>query len=202
MASSAPESDFLSLKEAAVLAGLSERVIRNEVDRGVIRPIRSARTKRAARLPADAICYLMLVRHASIPLARRDRVGLYRLMVERRPNAGGGWTLRGRGVRKGNVSIDVSAFRKAADARLRLYRTGRRRIVSDAAILGGEPVFAGTRLAVRHIGALALRGIPAREIRADHPALSDSDIELARLLAAVGPKPGRPRKPLTFRRVA
>lgn len=202
MASSASEPDFLSLKEAAVLAGLTERVIRNEVDRGVIRPVRSARGTRTVRVPSNAVCYLMLVRQASIPLARRDRIGLYRLMVEGRPEAGGGWTRHGRGVRKGNVSIEVTAFRKAAGERLRLYRAGRRRIVSDAGILGGEPVFAGTRVAVRHIGALALKGIPVREIRADYPALSESDIELARLVAQVGPKPGRPRKPLTFRRPA
>lgn len=56
-----------------------------------------------------------------------------------------------------------------------------KRVVSDPAILGGEPVFKGSRLSVRHIG-----GMPESErasILADYPYLTDEDISFAARLA-------------------
>ncbi|MGH7091658.1 MAG: hypothetical protein ACREFQ_22430 [Stellaceae bacterium] len=41
-----------------------------------------------------------------------------------------------------------------------LYRAGRMRVQSGDAILGGEPVFKDTRLAVRHIGGMRMSGEP------------------------------------------
>jgi len=40
-------------------------------------------------------------------------------------------------------------------SRMDLYKKGLARIVSDKKILAGEPVFRGTRLSVRHVGACA-----------------------------------------------
>jgi uncharacterized protein (DUF433 family) len=55
-----------------------------------------------------------------------------------------------------------------------------RRIVSDPAILGGTPVFRGTRIPLEHIAGLIRKGVPAAEIAEDHPALSPQDISYAR----------------------
>jgi len=68
------------------------------------------------------------------------------------------------------------------------------RLVSQDEVLGGEPVFAGSRLAVRRVGALAERGEPARAILADYPYLKPSDIEFARLYTKAYPRVGRPRE--------
>lgn len=54
-------------------------------------------------------------------------------------------------------------------------------IKRDPHILGGEPVFAGTRLSVRHVGKMLSRGTPINDVLADYPYLSKSDAEFAKL---------------------
>jgi uncharacterized protein (DUF433 family) len=51
--------------------------------------------------------------------------------------------------------------------------------VTDNAILGGEPVFPKSRLAVRHIGEMLLGGASRDEVREDYPYLSDRDLDFA-----------------------
>jgi uncharacterized protein (DUF433 family) len=72
-------------------------------------------------------------------------------------------------------------------ARAELYQRGLERIDRDDEILGGEPVFKGTRLAVRHIGGMRANGQSVEQIREDYPELSSDDIEFARLYAEAPP---------------
>lgn len=69
-----------------------------------------------------------------------------------------------------------------------------REVFVDAALLGGEPVFPKTRLAVRRVGGMLLRGASTRAIRSDYPYLRAQDLELAKLYAAAYPRLGRPRE--------
>jgi uncharacterized protein (DUF433 family) len=48
--------------------------------------------------------------------------------------------------------------------------------VSDPAVLGGEPVFAGTRIPLAHVAALFAKGVPPDEIAEDHPGLDARDL--------------------------
>lgn len=190
-----------SIKEAAVLAGLSERAIRNEIDRGVARVARKARgRRRAVALPKGAVLYFRLLREMPVPLPRRDRTELFRLLSTD-SRTSGEWERIDNTFRRGMVRVDTAALRKDLDNTLGVYDSGRERAVSDPDILGGEPVFAGTRISIRHIGRLALRGIPVERIRGDYPSLADGDVRFAKLFAAMKPPPGRPRK-LRFRREA
>lgn len=191
-----------SVKEAAVLAGLSERVIRNEIERGVIRlPRRAARGTRAAvALPKGAVLYFRLLRDMPVRLPRSDRSDLYRLLSHEVESAGG-WRLDSGRLRRGIMVLDAKTVRSDLDRELRAYEAGRRRAVSHPDTLGGEPVFAGTRIAIRHIGKLARRGVASSEIRADYPALTEADIRFAALFVQMKPGPGRPAK-LKFRRQA
>ncbi len=54
------------------------------------------------------------------------------------------------------------------------------RTTSRPDILGGDLVFEGTRIPVRHIGLLAEKGAPVTEILDDYPALSADGIAFAR----------------------
>jgi len=74
-----------------------------------------------------------------------------------------------------------------------LYKKGLAKIVSDKKILGGEPVFRGTRLSVRHVGGMRLNGEPMERILDDYPDLSAEDIEFAALYTAANPVAGRTR---------
>ena len=71
-------------------------------------------------------------------------------------------------------------------------------IVSET-ILGGEPVFPSTRLAVRHVGEMLRRGTERAEILEDYPYLTDQDLDFARLYAIAYPRIGRPRVQATAR---
>jgi uncharacterized protein (DUF433 family) len=93
------------------------------------------------------------------------------------------------------VTIDCRAAARQARQRMTLYRKGMDRMVTDDDILGGEPVFAGTRLSVRHIGAMRLAGEPVESIRADYPYLTDDDVAFAAMFTRANPPLGRPKAP-------
>lgn len=58
------------------------------------------------------------------------------------------------------------------------------RIVRDAAVCGGEPVFKGTRVTLRTILASLADGDSVEEILKDFPALKPEDIQAAIAFAA------------------
>ncbi len=70
------------------------------------------------------------------------------------------------------------------------WKTG---LVVRKEILGGEPVFPKSRLAVRHIGAIAERGESLDVILEDYPYLTSLDVEFAKLYAREHPLVGRLR---------
>ncbi len=193
-----------STKEAAVLAGLSEKAIRHEMAREIARP-ESVRTGKAVRRAMDArdIFYLSLVGSLPIALAPRDRRDLYDL-IRRRLAKSGRWRATARRLRlRGEVAVDIdpSRVRRDVKRRVRIFARGRRRIAVDANVAGGEVVFAGTRIPIRHIGLLAKKAA-VKEILEDYPALDREDVEFARFFVELRPDPGRPRKALAFRRAA
>jgi len=193
---------LLRLKEAALLAGVTEKKLRHELAEKTITPVRSEAGH--PLFPARAVVFLRFVEGISADLAKGDRRDLYRLLT-RRLSSAGKWrmesselVLRGEIPARFSISSTISETANV----LRKYRRARRRVISDPAILSGELVFEGTRIAVSHVGQLALRGRLLGELREDFPSLRDEDIEFARFLASLGNGPGRPRKALELRRGA
>lgn len=95
------------------------------------------------------------------------------------------------------VILDWERLIKKVGRLIDLYRAGRMRVQSNDAILGGEPVFKDTRLAVRHIGGMRMGGEPIARIREDYRCLSADDVAFAVLYTKAnpvdGPKAGRRR---------
>jgi len=58
------------------------------------------------------------------------------------------------------------------------------RIVRDAQIVGGEPVFKGTRVTLKTVLASLAEGATTAEILADFPTLSEEDVRAAIVFAA------------------
>ncbi len=192
-----------SPKEAAILAGISEKTLRHEISRGIAVP-RNSRVGKSARRRMDAndVLYLSLVAASPVAFRPEDRRDLYAL-IRRKLLKRGRWAATARRLRLHgdvDVEIDIGKVKSAVERRVKLYHRGRRRVVSDPGVVSGEPVFAGTRIPVRHIGLLAAKGTATAEIEEDYPALDRADIEFARLFAQLRPDPGRPRKALEFRR--
>lgn len=67
------------------------------------------------------------------------------------------------------------------DEKIDPFEEWKSRLVIRTEILGGEPVFPGSRLAVRHIGGLAARGESLGDILEDYPYLTDTDVEFAKI---------------------
>jgi uncharacterized protein (DUF433 family) len=197
---SSSRSRFLLLKEAAVLAEVTEKKLRHELEE---------KTMTAERWESGhwlfsprAVVFLRLIEGIRASLTREDRRDLFHLLTKRRESVGH-WRLKDADL---VLSGDVPArfcIRDAISetaAMLWRYRRAHRKVISDPAILGGEPVFEGTRIGVRHVGLLALRGTPLDKLREDFPSLREEDFEFARFFAKVRKGPGRPRKALELRR--
>jgi len=61
----------------------------------------------------------------------------------------------------------------------------RERIVRDVRVVGGEPVFKGTRVTLRTVLASLAEGATTAEILADFPTLSEEDVRAAIAFAAI-----------------
>ena len=171
----------LTTTEAAALTGLDERAVRKDVEHGIL----DAGTP--PRFAEVALVYLRACASFAFHLDARDRKRLYADIADAlerglaRVDLGPGWTL------------DVAAV--ASDLRRRIadFEAWREALVTRDDVLGGEPVFPGSRLAVRHVGEMLARGADAAEVREDYPYLSERDIEFAGLFAVAYPRIGRPR---------
>jgi uncharacterized protein (DUF433 family) len=192
-----------SLKEAAVLADMSEKAIRHELAREIATPERrQVGDSVRRRFDEGDILYLNLIAALPVSLGVADRRDLY-AMIAGRLRATGRWRRTGDRLKLTGavpVEIDASELRRRLAGRLRLYRRGRARLVTSPDLVGGEPVFKGTRIPVRHIGLLARKDVPLVEILEDYPALDENDVAFARLFVELRPDAGRPRKPLAFAR--
>jgi uncharacterized protein (DUF433 family) len=69
-------------------------------------------------------------------------------------------------------------------------QTARRLVVSDPEILGGDPVFRGTRVPVHLIAELVAQGSNLAELLESYPRLTAEMIRLAPVYAAVHPQRG------------
>lgn len=187
-------AEALTIKEAAVLARVTEKVIRHELSSKVVGPRR--RGTRHVELDPRAVLYLSLVSSLRVELTKDDRRDLFELITHQR-TARGHWRREGsRLILDGRVPVvlALSALDRAVEERLKLFARGKRRVVSTPDVLGGEPVFEGTRVSVRHVGELAKKGVPLATLLEDFPRLSEPDVEFARIFVELGKSPGRPRK--------
>jgi uncharacterized protein (DUF433 family) len=186
---------ILSVKETAVLADVKEKTIRHEMSASVVRPLHKTKTR--VGLGPRAVFYFSLVSGLRVELTKADRKDLFVLITHRRWSKGHWKRESGRLVLGGGpvpIELPTSELVRRIAARVRLFARGKRRIVSNPEILGGEPVFEGTRISVRHVGELAKKGVPGDVLREDFPALSENDINFARMYAELGRPRGRPKK--------
>jgi uncharacterized protein (DUF433 family) len=178
-----------TVPEVSALLGLPERKVRKEMELGVL-PESSP-----PRLPfAAVVCLLAMAEfEAALPLSPQGRKNLYARVRDSldcwQPDKVPADIHIGNGL----VVVQVKQFVRDAWARVRGFLSWkRRRVVVDPTILGGEPVFKGSRLSVRHIG-----GVPAGEhpnVLEDYPYLSKEDIHFAAIYSRAYPRLGRPRE--------
>ena len=92
------------------------------------------------------------------------------------------------------AEVKVGAVVEEVEARTERFEAWKRKLIVDDRVLGGEPVFPKSRLAVRNVGGMRLRGASIEEILEDYPYLKAEDIEFAGMYASAYPRMGRPRE--------
>jgi len=205
------------LSEAAALVGRPVRQIRSEVERVAADTTRStgvivwAGTKRRHyRVTPRGLVYLQFVHELNAqgislrPKARQDILTMIEKSGRRTRSITGVRSERYRVTLEGAIPthFDLSGIYDEVSTLVRRYRRGRDSVERRADIMGGEAIFRGTRIPVQHIVDLIHRGVSVEELREDYPALSEDALEYARVRAAAGRRPGRPRRRLGFKQVA
>jgi uncharacterized protein (DUF433 family) len=171
--------------EAAVLTGLSLKAVNNAIDKNTISPVAGKEGGRL--LDARALMSLSIERRLSAAIATPElRRKVFDALAEAPRNA---VSLEG-----GLIKIDLREPRRELAASMRNLRRARRLVVSDPEILGGDPVFRGTRVPVHLIAELLAQGSKPAELIKSYPRLNDEMIRLAPIYAAAYPLRGRPRR--------
>lgn len=170
--------------EAAVLTGLTLKAVNNAIDKKTISAVAGEQGGRL--LDARALVSLALERRLSDRVAPELRRQVFEALASSPRST---VSLEG-----GLVKIDLREPRREVATSLRDLRRARRLVVSDPEIMGGEPVFRGTRVPVHMIAGLVTQGSTPAELLAGYPRLTAEMIRLAPVYAAAYPLRGRRRR--------
>jgi len=181
------DNSLFTPTEAAVLTRLSVKAVNNAIDKKTIPAVAGSRAGTSTRLlDLRALMSLSLERRLAdrfVPELRREVFDA--LAGAERRNA---VSLEG-----GFLKIDLREPRRELATSLRELRRVRQLVVSDADIMGGDPVFRGTRVPVHLIATLVGQGSSAADVLEGYPRLTDEMVRLAPIYAAAYPLRGRPR---------
>ena len=181
------ENATFSIKEAAAIAGLADKTVRNEIYVDLFRVELDDKSRVA--ISARGVIYLRLLHLLPVQLGPKDRNALSRMLAEGWPGAEG-WVRKGDTIAKGMVSLDVGVAERDAIERLRIFVRGRGRLDSDTGGPAGDMLFKDTAIRVRLVGALLARGADPKKMREAFPALEADDIAFAGMFARLNKGPG------------
>lgn len=170
--------------EAAVLTGLSLKAVNNAIDKKIIAAVPGEDRERL--LDARALVSLSIEHRLADRIAPELRRKVFDALADAPRNV---VSLEG-----GLLKIDLREPRRELAASLRDLRRVRRMVVSDPEILGGDPVFRGTRVPVHMVAELVAQGSKPTELIESYPRVTAEMIRLAPVYAAAYPLRGPKRK--------
>ncbi len=176
------DAELFTPAEAAVLSRLSLKAVNNAIDRKTVPARRSGRGR-------------LLDRPALLSLALERRLaGDTTLEFRRRLFAEIAAGPTRRIVTVGALKIDLIEPRREVMERVKQLRRAERFVTVDPEIMGGNPVFRGTRVPVHLIDEKLRLGETVERLGEDYPRVTEEMIRLAPIYAAAHPLRGRPRK--------
>jgi uncharacterized protein (DUF433 family) len=194
-----------TLDEAAAIAEIEPDTVRTALEKKCVTPSRKVKNGKVVRyrFSEGDVLFLPVITEFPFPLKKEDKHSLAKVLAHGSKTAKH-WASKGSDLvfRSGEMTIVVEykTLRETVRRNVAAYRWGKERIVSSPNVLGGEPVFRGTRIPLEHVAALFRKDVPEEEIVEDFPALDSRDLEYARLAARFGAAPGRPKKRLRIER--
>lgn len=176
--------------EAAAVSNLAVKAVHNAIDKRIIQPrfaTGNGSTRSSNRvLNAQDLLELKLWYGVGSILSADRRKRLFDA-IKARPSAD-----------KINADdlliVDVAEARRQVESRIKELEKAEEIIHSVKGVMGGEPVFKGTRIPVRMITSMLADGADEAELLEGYPKLTPAIIGLARIWVAAHPGRGRPKR--------
>jgi uncharacterized protein (DUF433 family) len=172
--------------EAAVLTRMTLKAVNNAIDKKTVPTVTGQRAGQGTRLlDLRALMSLTLERRLSnrfVPELRREIF-----------DALAGASLSTVSLDGGFLKIDLREPRRELATSLRDLRRARRLASTDPKLMGGSPVFRGTRVSVHMIAMMLEQGDTLEGLLEAYPSLTAEMIRLAPIYAHAYPLQGRPR---------
>jgi uncharacterized protein (DUF433 family) len=174
-------SETFTLTEAAAVIGARVKDVNNLIDRQVL----PKGAVQGRRLPRVALASLKAA-HATADILTPEQRRSIAALVLAKPRA--------RSWRVGYLSVDLQRVAEETRHGLERLRHAREMVITSQDILGGAPVFRGTRIPVHDIAAMLANGDSLEELTRAYPTLKREQLELAPVYAKAYPLRGRPRR--------
>ena len=186
----------VNLAEAACLSGLSRRDIDRVIDERIVPDAMLAGGEvRMITTAACALARFYFETAATLTAVTRRRIVTNmseRLLAQRAATPGKRIDLGRLTFDEGVIHVEFAGFLRDVIAARKRLMGAEKLIISDDEILGGEPVFKGTRVPVRQVAAALAAGESAQRVRDAYPAISDAMLAAAPAWARAHPARGRP----------
>ena len=189
---------YFTVVEAGAVSGVTAKAVHNIIDKGLIalegrpapervaKPVKGAPRVARKELTGEDLVRISIWYLAARELAPDARRLLVKAMDEQ-PHA--------KVLPAGEfLKFDVQAMRREVERRIRVLTKGDALVHRDRDILGGEPVFKGTRIPVHGVAEMLKAGAERDDLLSGYPALTPEMLEIAPLWAQTHPRRGRPRK--------
>ena len=170
--------------EAAAVSEVGLKSVHNAIDKRIIESGLTSRHGRA--LTDDDLLRLKLWYGVGSILTAERRKRLFQAIKDN-PTAP---TVRADDY----LIVDVARAREQLSARADALRQAETIIHSVKGVVGGEPIFKGTRVPVRMIASIKEQGATTVEILEGYPSITSHMVELAEIWTAAHPARGRPKK--------
>jgi uncharacterized protein (DUF433 family) len=180
------ENSLFTPTEAAVLTRMTVKAVNNAIDKKTVTAIAGQRAGQSIRLVSlRALMSLSLERRLSnrfVPELRREIFDALNGAPRNTVSLDGGF-----------LKIDLREPRRELATSLRDLRRARRLVNVDPEIMGGSPVFRGTRVPVHSVAMMLEKGDTVEGLLEGYPSLTAEMIRLAPIYANAYPLQGRPR---------
>ena len=197
-----PTSLFIPTAQAAFIAGLTDRQMNRVVDERLVpEPLfeQQGSSRLFTRLGAAFAKFYFATEDQLLAGARRQILDELNSRVDRLAAKDQVLTLRlldsmSWKVERKHVEVDVLPFLQEAFYRAEEVDQADALVTTDAEVMGGAPVFAGTRVPVAIVLGSLATGIQLDRLKASYPFLTEAHIQSAKVYEAVHPRRGRPRR--------
>ncbi len=183
------QTTLVTANEAASITGVPLRQVHRIIDAGLLEG--GVKRERNARLLKRNVLVGLRLAHetADVLTAQGRRAVVTTLM--RRPGQAV--------IRTDAVAVDARAAAKAVRSGLDQLTKARRLASSTPGVLGGTPVFKGTRIPLHDIADMLANGDSPAAIVKAYPQLNKECVRLAAVYALAYPRRGRPRTKARWR---